>query len=431
MAKASIGIGLMGLGVVGTGVARVLLEKGEDLTAQVGCPLRLQKVLVRDIKKKRGINVDPSILTLDAADILRHPDVDIVVEVMGGENPAHAYITEALRSNKSVATANKEVMAKHGPELLALAQQHRVGIRYEASVGGGIPIIAPLQQDLAANAITSIRAIINGTTNYILTRMATEGLDFSVALKQAQELGYAEPDPTNDIEGIDAAYKLAVMATLAFRSVVRPADVSHEGISRLARRDFLYAKDLGYAIKLLAIAKEKDNVLEARVHPVFISEDSLMAKVNGVFNAIQIEGDLVGELVFYGRGAGAAPTSSAVVADVITLAKNLYSGRGNRPPFLPAQKKVIKDISQIETRYYVRMNVADRPGVLAKIATILGEHSISISAVIQEEADPLSQTAEIVIMTHPALEVAMQQASKELRTLDVVREINNIIRVET
>ncbi|MDP2720000.1 MAG: homoserine dehydrogenase, partial [Dehalococcoidia bacterium] len=251
------------------------------------------------------------------------------------------------------------------------------------------------------------------------------------ALKQAQKLGYAEADPTNDIEGYDAAYKLAIMATLAFHSIVRPENVYHEGISRLDWRDFRYAKELGYAIKLLAIGKEMNNTIEARVHPVFIPEDTLLAKVNGVFNAIQIEGDLVGDLIFYGRGAGASPTSSAVVSDVIELAQNIYSGIDNKPGFIPELKKSIKKITQVETRYYLRMTVTDSPGVLAKISRVLGDHNISISAVIQKEADPVAQTAEIVIMTHPALEEGLNIATREMEKLDVVKEINNIIRVES
>ena len=431
MIKNIIGIGLMGFGVIGTGVAKVLLGKQESLAAQVGCPIILHKVLDKDITTKRSIEVNPTLLTTNSADILNNPDVDIVIELMGGENPAYMYIKEALKNKKSVVTANKEVMAKHSPELLAAARENGVGVRYEASVGGGIPIIASLQQNLSANSIFSIKAIINGTTNYILTKMATDGLDFSIALKQAQELGYAEADPTNDIEGFDAAYKLAIMATLAFRSVVHPDDVYHEGISRLTWRDFRYARELGYAIKLLAIGKERDNAIEARVHPVFIPEESLLAKINGVFNAIQIESDLVHNLTFYGQGAGASPTSSAVVSDIIELAQNIHTGIGNRPVDSPKHKKAIKHINEIETRYYLRMNVADMAGVLAKISKILGDYNISISAVIQKEADLTSQTAEIVIMTHPALELDMHQSLEEMIKLDVVKEVNNMIRVES
>jgi len=427
--KQSIGIGLIGLGTIGTGVARVLLEKREVLATLVGHPVHLHKIAEKDLRK-RPAKIDPALFTTDASEIIADPGISIVIELIGGENPARSFIARALEGGKSVVTANKEVMAKHGPELLALANEHRVALRYEASVGGGIPLISPLQRDLAANSFSSIHAIINGTTNYILSKMSEEGTDFSVALKQAQELGYAEADPTNDVEGIDATYKLAIMATLAYHTVVRPADVYHEGISRLTSKDFRYAKELGYAIKLLAIGKSSDDTLEARVHPVFIPDNSLLAKVNGVFNAVQIHGDLVGDLILYGRGAGAEATSSAVVADVVALAQNIASGRGYMPVLLPRGKKTIKRITDIQTRYYLRMNVTDKPNVLAKISSVLGANNISISAVIQKEVDTRAQTAEIVIMTHNASEAGMQQARGALEKLDVIKEINNIVRVE-
>jgi len=329
-----------------------------------------------------------------------------------------------------VVTSNKEVIAKYGAELTALAQQCGVGLRYEASVGGGIPLIAPFRHDLVANRIKGIYAIINGTTNYILTRMAKEGVDFASALKNAQELGYAESNPRDDIEGIDATYKLAILASLAFRCQVQPQDVHHEGISRLSSRDFRYAKELGYAIKLLAIAKEDNNMVEVRVHPVFVPEDSLLAEIDGVYNAVLVEGDLVGRVLFFGQGAGARPTASAVIADVVSSAQKIIHGVSSKATIRFKAGKTIKPMSEIETRYYLRMNIADRPGVLAQISRVLGDHEISISSVIQKEADSLLQTAEIVIMTHPAKEAAMQRAIEELKQLAVVKEINNFIRVE-
>jgi homoserine dehydrogenase len=423
-------IGLMGMGVVGGGVVKFLWEKQDFIAAQAGCPLVLKKILVRDLTKKRSVEVPSSLFTTRAEDIITDPEISIVVEVIGGENPALEYIREALLRGKNVVTANKEVMAKHGPELLALAREKKVDLLYEASVGGGIPLIAPLQQELCANKISAVYAIINGTTNYILTRMSRDGLDFSPALWEAQELGYAEADPTNDIEGIDAAYKLAILASLAFHTVIRPPDVYYEGISRLNSRDFRYARELGYAIKLLAIAKEKDNSVEARVHPAFLPEDFLLSKVEGVYNAVQIEGDLVGKVLFYGEGAGALPTSSAVISDVISIAQNISRGTPSRAWTNFNQAKAIKPISEIETKYYLRMSVADRPGVLAQISRILGDHLISISSVIQKEADIKAQTAEIVIMTHPAQESAMRQALQEMELLPVVKEISNFVRVE-
>lgn len=428
--KERIGIGLLGLGVVGGGVAKALRRKGETIARQAGSPLEIKGILERDPAKGPRLNIEPGLLTTEAQEIINNPEIDIVIEALGGDSPAWEYIRDAILTGKHVVTANKEVMAKHGVELLTLAAEHEVNLLYEASVGGGIPLISPLKQDLLANDISAIYAIINGTTNYILTRMGKEGLDFATALKQAQELGYAEADPSNDVNGTDAAYKLAILATLAFHIDVRPEDVYHEGISRLAPRDFRYAKELGYAIKLLAIAKKEDHSLQVRVHPVFIPEDILLAKVDGVFNAVQIEGDLIGKVLFYGEGAGALPTSSAIIADVIYSAQAINLGLSPSLKLWLHRNKVVKPISEIETRYYLRMTVADRPGVLAQIAKTLGEHLISISSVIQKETDRMAKTAEIVIMTHPAKEAAVQKALSEMAALDVVKEISNFIRVE-
>lgn len=439
----SIGIGLMGLGVVGRGIAQTLLRKNRAIAQEIGCHLTLRKILVRDLSKSRAVPVEPHLLTIDPQQILADPEIQIVIEVIGGEQPAAAFIKQALLSGKYVVTANKEVIAKQGPELLEIAQQNGAGLLYEASVGGGIPLLLPLKQGLPANEISAIYAIINGTTNYILTKMSAEGLSFPTALKQAQELGYAEPDAANDIEGIDAAYKLAILATAAFHTIVRPEDVYRQGIARLAERDFRYAKELDYEIKLLAIAKKVDGSVEVRVHPAFVPTDFLLAKVSGVYNAIQIEGDLVGKVLFYGEGAGSLPTSSAIMADVIAAAKSVIqqrelgakrlsrNGKSSllvpHPPFLAL---AIKPISELQTRYYLRMSVADSPGVLAQIAKALGDRSISISSVIQKEVDADAQTAEIVIMTHTAREQFMRQALEEMEKLPVVKEICNLIRVE-
>jgi len=432
MKKESIGIGLMGLGVIGGQVVRVLVDKAEVLAEQVGCPLVLRKVkvLAQDLVRPQVKEMDSQLFTTDADEFFAEPEIDIVVEAIGGETPALEYLERAIRGGKHVVTANKEVIAKHGVELLALAQQHKVGLRYEASVGGGIPMIAPFQQDLVANRVTGIYAIINGTTNYILTRMARDGIDFSLALSRAQELGYAEANPKDDVEGIDAAYKLAILASLAFHSRVRPEDTYCEGISRLSSRDFRYAQELGFAIKLLAIAKQDDKSIEVRVHPVFIPEDSFLAKIDGVYNAVLVEGDLVGKVLFFGEGAGALPTSSAVIADIVSVAQDVVLGVGNRAGWRLEPGKVIKTMSEIETRYYLRISVADSPGVLAQISKVLGDRQISIASVIQKETDKVAQTAEIVIMTHPAQEKAMQSALDKLAHLPVVVEISNFVRVE-
>lgn len=432
MNKQNIGIGLIGLGAVGGEVARVLMKKADMLAEQVGCSLSLQriKVLPPDLLRPQAKEMAPELFTTDAEEFFSDPEIDIVVEVIGGEDPAMAYIQRALSSGKHVVTANKEVVAKHGGELFALAQQHQVGLHFEASAGGGIPLISPFQHDLVANRIEGIYAIINGTTNYILTRMEREGMDFSLALKTAQELGFAEANPENDINGSDAAYKLAILATLAFHREVQPEDIYHEGIAKLRSRDFQYAKELGFAIKLLAIAKQGDGSIEVRVHPVFIPEDSLLAKVDEVNNAILVEGDLVGKVLFYGQGAGGAPTSSAILADIVSAAQDIVTGVGNRIRWKLQTGQAIKPINDIVTRYYLRMNIADQPGVLSQISKVLGDHRISISSVIQKLTDKSSQTAEIVIMTHPAQEKGMRQALEEMTRLAVVREVSNFIRVE-
>jgi homoserine dehydrogenase len=312
--RSRINIGLLGLGVVGSGVARILTEKAAWYAAQVGRPLVLRRVLIRDLERPRQVELPRELLTTDARDILDDEEIDLVIEVMGGERPAYDYLREALSRGKYVVTANKEVMAKHGPELLDAAREARVDVLYEASVGGGIPLIAPLKRDLLANAMTSVRAIINGTTNYILTQMSREGWDFERALRKAQELGYAEADPTNDVEGIDAAYKIALLASLAFHTRVHPDHVYREGITRLAARDFRYARELGYAIKLLAMAERSDHGVQVRVHPALIPEDQPLAKVEGVYNAVELTGDLLDRVLFQGPGAGSLPTTSAVVA---------------------------------------------------------------------------------------------------------------------
>ena len=430
LGSSSIGIGLLGMGVVGGGVARTLSEKGNKLGRLIGAPVTLEGVLVRDPTKSRSFDPPSHLVTTTVEDILGNPQVDIVVEVMGGRDPALDYILKSISLGKHVVTANKEVMAQHGPDILTLARKKGVQVLFEASVAGGTPIIAPLVRDLVANEIITIRAIINGTTNYILTRMSKEGVDFDAALKEAQRLGYSEADPINDVEGIDAAYKLAILATLAFRARVKDSDVYHEGITRLRARDFLYAQELGYAIKLLAIASKHDGEVQVRVHPAFVPADLMIAKVDGVLNAVEIETDLAGQVLFNGRGAGAMPTTSAVIADIVDIARNVV---GNVLPPVPIELSEdvrIRPMAELETKYYLRLNVADRPGVLAQIASVLGDLGISIASVIQKETDDVAQRAEIVLMTHQASEESMQRALRQLEGLDVIDEVGNLVRVE-
>ena len=430
MESKRVGVGLMGLGVIGGQVANVLTERAGMLSEYAGCPVVLCKIKVidSDLDRPQARAMPSSLLTTDEDAFFNTPGLDIIVEVIGGEHPAFEYQKRALKAGKHVVTANKEVIAKHGSELLALAAQNGVSIRYEASVGGGIPLIAPFQRDLIANHINGIYAIINGTTNFILSTMAREGTEFATALAQAQKLGYAEANPRNDLEGIDASYKIAILATLAFRSRVRPEQVFHEGISRLSRRDFQYARELGFAIKLLAIAKQAGSEIEVRVHPVFIPVDSFLAKVDGVYNAVLVDADLTGQVTFTGKGAGAFPTSSAVAADVVACSRYVASGQTS-PVWQPDENKSVKPMSQLITRYYIRMGIADQPGVLAQIAYALGANQIGIASVIQKETAS-DQTAEIVIMTYPAREEAMQAAFADFKKLPVVKEVHNFVRVE-
>ena len=421
-------VAILGAGNVGGGVARILTEKQEIYARQLGRPVELAGALVRDTSRERP--VDPALITTDADRLIDDPSIDIIVETVGGETPALDYIRRSLERGKYVVTANKEVMAKHGPGLLALARKHGVDLLYEASVGGGIPIIAPLKRDLLANRVLSLSAIINGTTNYILTSMSRDGADFGDALKAAQDLGYAEPDPTNDIEGEDARYKLAILASLAFHTSVHPNDIYREGITKLTAKDFRYAAELGYTIKLLALAKSSEAGIQAGVYPAFIAADAPLAKVDGVLNAVQIEGDLTGKVLFQGRGAGSFPTTSAIIADVLDAAQSILGGRREAHVQDDSTPDKIVPMSELKTRFYIRVTVADQPGVLAQIAFCLGEANISIASVIQKETHEDAGTAELVIMTHEAREASMQQALQAVRALPMIQEIGSFLRVE-
>jgi len=426
--RRAIGIGLMGLGVVGSGVARILHEKAGVYARQIGLPLEIRRVLVRDPAKPRDFPIDPALITTNAADLLNDPAIEMVIEAMGGEQPAYEYLLAALRAGKFVVTANKEVMAKHGAELLALAREHNVDLLYEASVGGGIPIIAPLKRDLLANDIVGVTAIINGTTNYILTSMSKGGGSFADALAEAQRLGYAEADPTNDVEGIDAAYKLSILATLAFHMDVNPGAIHREGITKLGARDFEYARELGYAIKLLAIGRKTADGVQLRVHPALVSQDQLLASVDGVLNAVEIEGDLMSRVLFQGPGAGSLPTTSAVVADALDAAVSISNHVYWPHSFRREADLRALPMDEAISRYYLRIGVEDQPGVLARIAGALSGRAISIRSVIQKEVDR-EGVAEIVIMTHDAREADMQRALGEIAGLAGVDCIEQMLRV--
>ncbi|MEI7925256.1 MAG: homoserine dehydrogenase [Chloroflexota bacterium] len=425
MAEA-IGIALLGAGNIGSGVVAALAAGASRYAARVGQPLELRRVLVRDAKRvRRGLRADQTTTSID--DVLADDGTKIVVELLGGEEPARTYIEQALRSGRHVVTANKEVMAKFGATLLQVAHDHGVRLLYEASVGGGIPVIAPLSRDLLANEVSAVTAIINGTTNYMLTAMAQNGADYEDVLAEAQELGYAEPDPTADVEGIDASYKLAVLCGLAFNVDVAPADVAREGITGITAQDIAYADELGYVIKLLASASLVDGEVEATVRPTLVALSEPLAKVDGVLNAVQVEGDLVGRVLFEGPGAGPGPTASSVLADVLDVAQDVASGR--RPlAFIPRRTVRVRPPEEHESKYYLRMTVQDRPGVLARIATVLGNTQISIASFIQYEVEDAPEgTADLVFTTHRAAEGDLTEAIREIERMDVVLEIGNVL----
>ena len=369
-------------------------------------------------------------LTTNPEEILTDLAIHVVVEVMGGTQPAARYLKDALSEGKHVVTANKEVMARHGPELMSLAQGSGVNLLFEASVGGGIPIVGCLMNELLANEVHSIRGIINGTTNYILTRMANHFTDFHQALAEAQERGYAEADPTNDVEGMDAAYKLAILASLAYHQHVQPEEVYRQGIGSLEAKDFRYAQELGYAIKSLAIATRDNGAIRARVHPSLVPLEHMLAKVDGAYNAVEVEGNLCGKVLFHGLGAGREPTTSAVVGDLIEIGRKIATdGRPTPVAQLDGEDR-IRPIDDLESRYYLRLNVTDRAGVLAEIARILGDGNISIASVLQKDTDQAAQSAEIVITTHSAREASVQESLRLVSDLEVVREVNNLLRIE-
>ena len=425
-----INVGLLGLGVVGGGVAATLLDQSLGISKKVGLPVNLKKVLVRDPNKSRDSSAPAGLITTNPADILADPSIHIVVEVIGGTEPAAQYLKDALSCGKHVVTANKEAMAKFGPELLDLARQNRVNLLFEASVGGGIPIVGSLMSQLLANEIQSIRGIINGTTNYILTRMANEHTDFDQALAEAQQQGFAEADPTNDVEGFDAVYKLSILASLAFHQRVSPDSIYRQGIANLQPQDFRYAQELGYAIKSLAVATLEQNDIRARVYPALVPVDHMLAKVDGVYNAVEVTGSLCGQVLFHGRGAGRGPTTSAVMGDLIEIARRLHINEPPDPVTESGSAFRVQPIDDLETQYYIRLNVADQAGVLAQISRILGDRRISIASVLQKDTFPEEQKAELVITTHPARDASVQEALRLVAQLDVVKQVSNMLRIE-
>jgi homoserine dehydrogenase len=428
-----IKIGLLGLGTVGSGVAKVLASHGAEMQERAGCRLVLHKVADADLTRAReGLDLARLPLVGDANQVLDDPQVQIVIELVGGLEPARSFILKALGAGKHVVTANKALLAHHGAELFDEARRHRVMLGFEAAVAGGIPLIRAVMDGLPANRILSAFGIVNGTCNYILSKMTGEGRDFSEVLKEAQARGYAEADPTLDIEGLDSAHKLQILASLAFRTAVDLKDIYTEGITAVSQQDVVNAAELGYRIKLLAIAKASDGALEARVHPTMISAASPMAAVSGVFNAVFITGDNVGNLMFYGRGAGQLPTASAVWSDTLAIARRVAHGLPALDVELPSvsgRPLPLRPMDEIRCAYYLRVMAMDRPGVLAQVAGILGQHEISLLSVLQK-GRAHGEAVPVVMMTHEARERDMRAALAGIDKLPVVAARTTMIRVE-
>jgi homoserine dehydrogenase len=428
-----IKIALLGLGTVGCGVAKILASHGTELAERAGCALVLGRVADADVTRSReGIDLSRLPLTTDAAQAIDDPAVQIVIELIGGLEPARTFILRALQAGKHVVTANKALLAHHGPELFEEARRSRVMLGFEAAVAGGIPLIRAVKDGLVANRVRSAFGIVNGTCNYILSKMTDEGRDFAEVLKEAQAHGYAEADPTLDIEGLDSAHKLQILATLAFRTGVDLKDIYTEGITRVGQQDVVNAAELGYRIKLLAIAKASDGALEVRVNPTMIPARSPLAAVSGVFNAVFITGDNVGDLMFYGRGAGQLPTASAVWSDTIEIARRVAHGIPALDTDLPSIGRhplPLRPVEDIRTAYYLRVTAVDRPGTLAQVAGILGRHDISLVSVLQKER-ARHEAVPVVMMTHEARERDMRAALAAIDTLPVVAGPTTMIRVE-
>ena len=430
-----VNIGILGLGTVGRGTVEVLRGNAAEIARRLGRGVNIFMVSTRDEAKARALCPDGTRITADPFEVVRHPEVDIVVELFGGTGIAKELVFEAVRHGKHIVTANKKLLAEHGGELFALAEKHNVMVQFEAAVAGGIPIIKALREGLAANRIRSIAGIINGTSNFILSEMREKGSAFADVLKEAQRLGYAEADPTFDIEGHDAGHKITIMSALAFGTPVNFSACYLEGISKLDSRDIKYAEELGYRIKLLGITRRSEKGIELRVHPTLLPESRLLANVNGVMNAVRVNADMVGETLFYGAGAGALPTASAVVADIIDTSRLIAADSGQRVPslaFQPAQvqAQTMLPMDEITSSYYLRVQAEDKPGVLGQIAGLLAAQNVSIEALIQKGVLD-GRTAEIVILTHSTVEKHVKAAIAAIETLGSVREKVVMIRMES
>jgi len=424
----TVRVGLIGLGTVGSGVIEILNHHRDDFRRRSGVDIELARFADRNEARFADLGLPAEQCTADAFALIDDPSLDVVIELIGGTGVARDVVLTALGAGKSVVTANKALLAAHGEEVMQAAEASAVDIRFEASVGGGIPIIEPLKHSLTSNEVLSVMGIVNGTTNYMLTRMAEDGLDYADALAEAQERGFAEADPTADVDGLDAAAKIAILSSIAFNSRVVMSQVPAEGIRGLSPADIDYARQMDSTIKLLAIARRVDGAVDVRVHPTMIPNSHPLASVNGVYNAIYVVGDAVGETMFFGEGAGSLPAASAVVGDLIEVARRIQSGCAPLVGCTCTEHLPVRDIADLETRYYVRLVVADRPGVLASTARVFGDHGVSLASVIQRAAE--EDTAELVYVTHVAREAAVQAALTEIRDHDSVESVESVLRVE-
>lgn len=427
MVDNSINIGLLGCGTVGSGVVKIIKRNREEIERKAGSRLNIKKVLVRSLDKERPLELEGAELVTEVDKILEDPEIKIVIELIGDVERAREYMEKALRKGKFVVTANKDLMAQHGREIFKLARDMGVNVYYEASVGGGIPLIRPLKHSLAANRIMRIMGIINGTTNYILTQMTLQGRGYQEALEEAQEKGFAEQDPSSDVLGKDAAYKLAILASIAFDSTINMDSIYTEGITEVKIRDIRYAEELGYKLKLLAIGERMEEGLALRVHPTLVPDKHPLAAVNDEFNAVFFEGDAVGEIMLYGRGAGEMPTGSAVVADVIEAARSINHQVENGVMEVEFSQKPIMPLSRIHSKFYIRLKAIDEPGVFASLANIFSEEKVSLDMIIQKRR--IEEMAEIVLVTHDIREENFFRSIERIKEIPSIREISQLLRV--
>ncbi|MBM7704603.1 homoserine dehydrogenase [Metabacillus iocasae] len=425
----SIKIGLLGLGTVGSGVVKIIENHQDKLMHQVGCPVEVQKVLVKDLSKARGVDIPSEKLTTNVEDILHNPDVDVVIEVMGGIEHTRDYILTALRNKKHVVTANKDLMALYGSELLTVASESGCDLFYEASVAGGIPILRSLVEGLASDRITKMMGIVNGTTNFILTKMMNEGSAYEEVLKEAQDLGYAESDPTADVEGLDAARKMAILSTLGFSMKIDLDDVRVQGITNVTEEDLQYSKQLGYTMKLIGYAHRDGENVEVSVEPTLLANAHPLASVNDEYNAVYVYGEAVGETMFYGPGAGSLPTATAVVSDLVGVMKNMRLGVNGKSAVTPQYPKQLKEAKDVYSKYFLRIHVKDQVGAFATLTSLFSERGVSFEKIIQLPVKN-SELAEIVVVTHKSSLKDYEEIVQQLRDLSIVESVKSSYRVE-